>query len=217
MSPCPQQAHRSLVTGGQVQHQGPALQLHQAHPDEEPEHPAQGGSLGRPALLVRQARPRLGQTPPQRLLLQGVDQKGQGHHHPQGHHPLRPLREGAAGEEQGVFEKPEAPLHRPPLVFVPPQCLPGRQGLPLQLPLVHLQAGQEAVAHREGRLPLPGTPHPPPAPLFLHPQADQAVEGSSRCGPAPRWTLLLQTQVQALESRTGRKQRCGKPPCCWES
>lgn len=35
ISPCPQQAHRSLVMGGQVEDKGPALQLHQAHPDEE--------------------------------------------------------------------------------------------------------------------------------------------------------------------------------------
>ena len=45
ISPCPQQAHRSLVMGGQVEDKGPALQLHQAHPDEELEDPAQGGSL----------------------------------------------------------------------------------------------------------------------------------------------------------------------------
>jgi hypothetical protein len=47
ISPRPQQAHRGLVMGGQVEDQGPALQLHQAHPDEELEGPAQGGSLAR--------------------------------------------------------------------------------------------------------------------------------------------------------------------------
>jgi hypothetical protein len=69
--------------GGQVEDQGPTLQLHQAHPDEEPEHPAQGGSLGRPALPVRQAGPRLGQPPPQRPLPQDV-QDGSLEGHPGG-------------------------------------------------------------------------------------------------------------------------------------
>jgi hypothetical protein len=34
------------VMGGQVEDQGPALQLHQAHPEEELEHPVDGGPVG---------------------------------------------------------------------------------------------------------------------------------------------------------------------------
>ena len=51
ISPCPQQAHRGLVMGGQVEDQGSVVRPGQTHPEEELEHPAQGGSLGRPALL----------------------------------------------------------------------------------------------------------------------------------------------------------------------
>jgi hypothetical protein len=47
ISPCPQQAHRGLVTGGQVEDQVPALQLHQTHSDEEVEGP--GGPGHRPS------------------------------------------------------------------------------------------------------------------------------------------------------------------------
>ena len=73
ISPCPQQAHRGLVMGGQVEHPGPALQLRQAHP-------ARGGSLSWPALLVRQAGPRLIQPSPRRSLPQGVQDGGlEGH------------------------------------------------------------------------------------------------------------------------------------------
>jgi hypothetical protein len=43
ISPRPQQAHRSLVMGGQAEDQGPALQLHQAHPEEEVEGPGGPG------------------------------------------------------------------------------------------------------------------------------------------------------------------------------
>lgn len=50
--------------GEPVQHQGPAFQQGQPHPDEELEDPAQGGSGCGPALLVRQIGPRLFQPPP---------------------------------------------------------------------------------------------------------------------------------------------------------
>jgi len=54
MSLHPQQTGCRLVMGGQVEHPGPAL-------------------------LVRQAGPRLSQTSPQRPLPQGVDQERQGY------------------------------------------------------------------------------------------------------------------------------------------
>jgi hypothetical protein len=47
ISPRPQQAHRGLVMGGQVEDQGPALQLHQTHSDEGVEGP--GGPGRRPS------------------------------------------------------------------------------------------------------------------------------------------------------------------------
>jgi hypothetical protein len=54
ISPSPQQAHRGLMMGGQVQHQGPVLQLHQAHSDEEVEGPGGPG---------RRASGRVGPSP----------------------------------------------------------------------------------------------------------------------------------------------------------
>jgi len=54
ISPCPQQAHRGLVMVGQVEDQGPALQLHQAHPDGEVKGPGGPG---------RRASGRVGRSP----------------------------------------------------------------------------------------------------------------------------------------------------------
>jgi hypothetical protein len=60
--------------------QGPVVQPGQAHPEEELEDPAQGGSLGRAALLARQAGCRFFKPLPQRPLPQGVPASPLGEH-----------------------------------------------------------------------------------------------------------------------------------------